>query len=227
MAYRSKDIQKQEKHLSDKLKRKRIQLESPKFNLMDVLHQSLLIAAGKNQARPQQNQVAQKMKPQGVSDHLSISPSTTGTRSTMDLRQHHMAAMLRRERSEIQPAHALNNENAAAAAHISDDGGRRELQNKKSDSDVSDNQPNQHFFRSYTKQQFAVLQFVGMSDDANLHNWSFQTRTHLNSRNYSVLNLFKFESSSDLSLQICSQSRSPPHLIKHQTSKSKPCLSFS
>ena len=135
MAYRSKDIQKQEKHLSDKLKRKRIQLESPKFNLMDVLHQSLLIAAGKNQARPQ-NQVAQKMKPQGVSDHLSISPSTTGTRSTMNLKQHHAAAILRRERSEIQPAHANG---PAAAAHISDDGGRREqLQNKKSESDVSD-----------------------------------------------------------------------------------------
>ena len=82
VAYRSKDIQKQEKIVGEKLRRKRIQLESPNFNLMDVLHKSLLMAQNKNQAK----QLAQKYKTlqSGVSDHQSIAPSTTGTRSTVD-----------------------------------------------------------------------------------------------------------------------------------------------
>lgn len=47
VAYRSKDIQKQEKLVGERLKRKRIQLEDPNFNLMEVLHKSLLAAQSK------------------------------------------------------------------------------------------------------------------------------------------------------------------------------------
>ena len=47
VAYRSKDIQKQEKLVGDKLRRKRIQLENPNFDLMQVLHKSLLAAQSK------------------------------------------------------------------------------------------------------------------------------------------------------------------------------------
>lgn len=47
VAYRSKDIQKQEKTASERLKRKRIYLEDPNFNLMEVLHKSLLAAQSK------------------------------------------------------------------------------------------------------------------------------------------------------------------------------------
>lgn len=44
VAYRSKDIQKHEKIVGEKLKRKRIQLENPNFNLMEILHKSLQAA---------------------------------------------------------------------------------------------------------------------------------------------------------------------------------------
>ena len=47
VAYRSKDILKQEKIANEKLTRKRIQLEDPNFNLMQVLHKSLLAAQSK------------------------------------------------------------------------------------------------------------------------------------------------------------------------------------
>jgi len=58
------------------------------------------------------------MKPQlkGVSDHISISPSTTGTRTTIDMRQN--ASVVRREHSEIyQP----DKNNEAVAHHDSED----------------------------------------------------------------------------------------------------------
>lgn len=47
VAYRAKDIHNQEKIVREKLRHKKIQLENPKFNLMDILHKSLQIASSK------------------------------------------------------------------------------------------------------------------------------------------------------------------------------------
>lgn len=49
VAYRSKDIHKQEKIIQEKLRRKQIKLEDPQFNLMGILHRSLQISSMKSQ----------------------------------------------------------------------------------------------------------------------------------------------------------------------------------
>jgi len=124
VAYRSKDIHKQEKLVQEKLKRKQIRLEDPGFNLMGILHRSLQISSIKSQQK-----LAQKVKLQlgAGSDHLSICPSTTGTRSMVEIRQ----AQLRREHSELFNAMPI----AQKEALCSENGQQSPI--RRSDSDVS------------------------------------------------------------------------------------------
>ena len=51
VAYRSKDIQKKEKYVNNKLRCKKVQLESPCFSLTDVLYKSLQVASKNTQPK--------------------------------------------------------------------------------------------------------------------------------------------------------------------------------
>ena len=111
--------------------------------------------------------LAQKFKTlqSGVSDHLSIAPSTTGTRSSIDLKQ----AISRRMKSEL-----FSSVPDRAAEHASEY--CRRLSDNRAESEVSH-----------------CMIFVGC---VRLYYITFGHDFKL--PNYSVLDLFKFPSSSDL-----------------------------